>query len=155
MFLSISLFFHPLHITLLSINQAEGSDRMTLFFRIYFDDFQDDYALIHPGYRSVTDFKSSGITNELLEDYFNRRVKIYVNRKLVPASILDVDVDHYEMRLNLSCVTGKEIRSLKISNEALVKIYDDQSNMVYLNISGYENAIKLTTAQSVETIKLK
>jgi len=40
-------------------------------------------------------------------------------------------------------------------NQILTGIYSDQANMVYLNIDGYENAVKLTPGNAEANIKIK
>ena len=39
---------HPVHVTLTSIDQIQGSDSMKVFFRMYYDDFLRDYKLYDP-----------------------------------------------------------------------------------------------------------
>ena len=46
--LPILFAFHPVHVTLTTIEQAQGTDTMKVFFRMYYDDFLRDYKMFDP-----------------------------------------------------------------------------------------------------------
>ncbi|MGD0340633.1 MAG: DUF6702 family protein [Bacteroidales bacterium] len=43
--LSIWLFFHPVHVTLTSIDHGSGTDSLKVLVRMFYDDFLRDYKL--------------------------------------------------------------------------------------------------------------
>lgn len=153
--LNVFLLFHPVHITLTTINQDQGSDTLKVFFRMYYDDFQRDYNLYYPEFKPRGNNDTTGIAPEMLNKYFNDRVRIYVNHKLLPGKLLDVSFDLYEIRMNLIYSSDNKPRNFRISNQILTSIYKDQANMVYLNINNYEDAIKLTVEHFEQAVNLK
>ncbi len=48
--LPLLLVFHPVHVTVTTINQAQGNDSMKVFFRMYYDDFLRDYKSFDPDF---------------------------------------------------------------------------------------------------------
>jgi hypothetical protein len=153
--LNIFLFSHPVHVTLISLNKDPGSETLKMTFRMYYDDFLLDYKMYDP------DFEPGGINDPtkyfsgLIGSYFNERVKIYINGKLIPGKISELSVNDYEILMNLSYLTVRPPKNLRIMNQILTGIYSDQANMVYLNIDGYENAVKLTPGNAEANIKIK
>lgn len=153
--LNIFLFFHPVHVTLTSITQIQDSDTLKVFFRMYYDDFQRDYNLYYPEFRPGRGNDTSAIHKESLNKYFNDRVRVYLNHKLIKGRLTDFSVDGYEIRMNLIYQSDKRPRSFRISNKILTSIYSDQANMIYLKIINYEDAIKLTADHAEAAISIK
>jgi hypothetical protein len=153
--LNIFLFFHPVHVTLTTINQVQDSDTLKVFFRMYYDDFQLDYRLYSPEFIPGKNNDTTDLPREMLNKYFNDRIQIYVNHKLLSGKLSDVSIDNYEIRLNFIYHSDKKTRNFRIRNKILTSIYSDQANMVYLNINKYEAAIKLTVDHFEESISLK
>ncbi len=149
------LFFHPVHVTLITVNQAQESDTLKVFFRMYYDDFLRDYKLYNPDFKPEKNSEPEDFPDELMKKYFDDRVQIYINHKLLSGSMSNVSTDSYEIRLNLIYHSDKKPRNFKIRNQILIGLYSDQANMVYLNINKYENAIKLTGEHFEEDLRLK
>ena len=153
--LNILLSLHPVHVTLTTINQSPGSDTLELFFRMYVDDFKLDYKEYYPDFKPGKDNDTADYPREMLNRYFNDRVRIYVNNKLLNGNITEVAINSYEITINLDYHSYRKPKSIKVSNQVLVSIYSDQANMVYLSINNYEDAVKLTADSVEKTIKLK
>ena len=153
--LNTLLFFHPVHVTLITINQAPESDTLKVFFRMYLDDFLRDYKLYNPDFEPEKNSKTNEIPDDRIKKYFNDRVQIYINHKLLSGSLSNVSIDSYEIRLDFVYHSDKKPRNFKIRNQILISLYSDQSNMVYLNINKFEDAIKLTVDHIEEELKVK
>jgi len=109
------------------------------------------YSEFKPGRGNDT----SVIARERLNKYFNDRVRIYINHKLLTGRLSNFSVDGYEIRLNLFYHSDKKPRNFRISNNILTSIYADQANMIYIKIIKYEDAIKLTAEHTEEVIRMK
>ena len=153
--INILISLHPVHVTLTTINQAQDSDTLQLFFRMYVDDFKLDYNQYYPDLKPGKDNDTADYPREMLNRYFNERVRIYVNNKLLSGNITEVTINSYEITINLDYHSYRKPKSIKVSNQVLVSIYDDQANMVYLSINNYEDALKLTAGNVEKTIRLK
>ncbi len=146
---------HPLHVSLTTINQEKGSDTLKVFFRMYYDDFIKDYKVFDPGFSSVSQNDTIIIPDKDIEKYFNNRVHIYINRKQLEGKLESITNESYEVHLNLAYPSSSRPRNFSISSKILTAIYSDQSNMIYININGYEDAMKLTSDHSGENRNLK
>jgi len=147
---------HPVHVSLTTVSQKADSDTMEIFFRMYYDDFLRDFSLYAPEFKirkSTND--NSAIPREMLNNYFNDRVRVYINHKLLSGQLTDFSVDSYEIHMKIVYHSVGKPRVFKIRNQILTGIYKDQANMVYLKINRYENALRLTVDEDEKSISLK
>jgi hypothetical protein len=149
--LHILLISHPVHVTLTTIDQAKGSDSMKVFFRMYYDDFLLDYKLFDPDINLEKLSVNQSFPADLANKYFNDRIHIYLNNKLLTGNILTVTILDNEIFLNLIYQSDKDPKKIRIRNQVLTGLYSDQTNMVFLNINKNEEAMRLTPEHDKET----
>ncbi len=80
----------------------------------------------------------------MINKYFNNRVKIYVNNKLLAGKLFTASNDSYEIFLNLLYKSEKNPRKFMIKNQVLTGLYSDQTNMIFISIIKNEAAMRLT-----------
>ena len=153
--LNTLLFLHPLHVTLTSVNQAQGSDTLKVFFRMYYDDLLNDYKLYDPGYNFEMVSGKKTISEDRINSYFNDKVHIYINHKLLTGKISDISNNYYEICFDLIYISDRNPGKFKIKNQVMTKLYSDQTNMVFININKYEDTMKLTSKHYKETRNLE
>jgi hypothetical protein len=152
----ILLIFHPVHVTLTSIDQVQGTDSLKVFFRMYYDDFLLDYKLYDPQFDLEKISGDQSIPADLINKYFNDKVLIYVNRKLLKGELLTVNIlDDYEICLNLLYRSVLNPGKIRVRNQVLTGLYSDQENMVFFSINKYKDAMRLTAEHNKETRRLK
>jgi len=150
----ILMMFHPVHVTLTTIDQAPGSDTLRVTFRMYYDDFKRDYRMFDDEIQEIPDEKSIPFTS--INEYFNNRVKIYINNRLLKGRLMDVEIpDNYEIILSLLYLSDREPEKFRIRNKILTRIYSDQKNMIFISINKYEAAMRLTPERRKESCRLR
>lgn len=153
--LSICLALHPVHVTLTSIDQAPGTDSLKVFFRMYYDDFLRDYKL----YDTVTDMEKlphdKAFPAGLMNNYFNDKVNIYINNKLLIGKLLSMELADNEISLNLLYRSSMKPKTIKVRNLVSTDLYSDQANMTIIRINEFEEGIKLTVENTEHTLSLK
>ncbi len=150
--LPLLLVFHPVHVTVTTINQSQDTDSMKVFFRMYYDDFVRDYKLFNPDFRVETISGNKSIPDEMINKYFNDRVRIYVNHKLLTGKLLVASNDTYEIFMNLLYRSEKNPKKFKIKNQVSTRLYSDQENMIYISINKHEEAMRLTPEHNKESL---
>ncbi len=149
--LPIFLIFHPVHVTLISIDQAQGNDSMKVFFRMYYDDFLRDYKLYDPECNIEKISVNQSFPADLINKYFNDKIHISVNNKLLTGKVLNLRIQDNEIFLNLHFRSVKDPKKIKIRNDVLTGLYSDQTNMVFFSINKNEGAMRLTSEHDRET----
>ena len=149
--LPILLIFHPVHVTLTTIDQVQGTDSMKVFFRMYYDDFLRDYELFDPYADLDKESLNQSFPSDLINKYFNDKVHIYINNKLLTGKVLTVNIQDYEIFLKLLYRSDKDPKKIKIRNQVLTGLYSDQTNMIFININKNEEAMRLTPEHDKES----
>jgi hypothetical protein len=154
--LSICMLFHPVHVTLTSIDHISGIDSLKVFVRMYYDDFLRDYRLFDTAGVSLNKF-SGGKTfpADLMNNYLNEKVNISVNNKLLKGKLLNLVMADNEISINLLYKTVKKLKSISVTNMIMTGLYSDQANMTMIKIDDFEDGVKLTPEKSTESFNLK
>ena len=147
--------FHPAHVTLTSLDQGKGTDSLKVFFRMYYDDFLRDYRLYDPKCNLEEISGDQSFPPDLLNNYFNDKVHIYVNNKLLTGKLLNVSILYNEICMNLLFRSDKNPKNIKIRNKVLIRLYSDQTNMIFIKINKFEEAMRFTPKHYKETYRLK
>jgi hypothetical protein len=149
--LPILLIFHPVHVTLTTIDQVEDADSMKVFFRMYYDDFLRDYKLYDPARNLENLSVNQSFPADLANKYFNNKIHIYINNKLLKGNVLSLTILDNEIFLNLVYRSEKHPKKIKIRNQVLKGLYSDQTNMVFIKINKNEEAMRLTQEHDKES----
>jgi hypothetical protein len=149
--LPILLIFHPVHVTLTTIDQAQDTDSMKVFFRMYYDDFLLDYKMYDPDHNIANISVNQPFPADLANKYFNNKIQIYINNKLLSGNVLTVTILDNEIFINLLYRSDKDPKKIKIRNRVLTGLYSDQTNMIFININKNEEAMRLTPEHDKET----
>jgi hypothetical protein len=88
---------------------------------------------------------------DLANKYFNKKINIYINNKLLNGKILTVTIQDNEIFLNLLYRSDKDPKKIKIRNQVLTGLYSDQTNMIFIKIKQNEEAMRLTPEHDKET----
>jgi ribosomal protein S24E len=142
--LPILLNFHPVHVTLTTITQAQDSDSLKVFFRMYYDDFLRDYKLYDPSCNLEILSAAQSFPADLISKYFNDKVQIHLNNKLLTGKVLNLSIQDNEIFMNLLYPSDKNPQRIKIRNQVLIGLYSDQTNMIFIKINKNEEAMRLT-----------
>ena len=154
-FLNILLALHPIHVSLTSIDQVQGTDTLKVFFRMYYDDFLNDYKQYDPNFNFEKISGDRTVPEDLINKYFNDKVRISINNKILTGKLLTVSNDNIEICLKLLYNSDRNPKKFKIRNQVLIRLYNDQTNMIFININKYEDAMRLTPKHDEESRVLK
>jgi hypothetical protein len=138
-------------VTLTTLDQVQGTDTMKVFFRMYYDDFLTDYS----SYDVKSDLRkiphTESFPSEMAGRYFNDKVQISINNKLIPGQIVALSIQENEIFLNLVYKSFKTPKKIRIRNRILTDLYNDQINMIFLKILKNETAFRLTPDNDKDT----
>jgi hypothetical protein len=153
--ISLWLIMHPGHVTMTSIDYVQGTDSLKVSCRIDFDDFLKDLQTIDDDRNLYRLFNKQPFPSDLINQYFNSKVFIYVNDKLLIGKLLNANLSDNDINLNLIYRSGKKPKSITVKNIILTGWYTDQTNLMIVRINNFEKGIKLTPGHSEETLIIK
>ena len=83
LFFSIWFLFHPVHVTLTSIDYMPATDVFNVFVRFYFDDFLRDYKSIDENFQNKDFSDTNSSYKDVTEKYIGEKIIIKVNEKQI------------------------------------------------------------------------
>jgi hypothetical protein len=154
--LSIGLLFHPVHVSLTSIDHIPGTDSLKVFVKMFYDDFLLDYKLFDSENESVKKMTASQqFPAELMNKYLDEKVNISVNNKQLRGKLLNLTLKDNEISMNLVYKSDKKPKTISVKNMIMTGLYNDQANMTLIRVDDFEEGVKLTPEQTEQTFNLK
>jgi hypothetical protein len=153
--ISFWLIMHPGHETMTSIDYVQGTDSLKVSCMMDFDDFLKDLQTIDDDRNLIRIFSRQPFPSDLINQYFNSKVFIYINRKLLIGKLLTVTHTDKEIILNLFYKSDKKPKIITVRNMILTGWYSDQTNLTIIRINNFEKGIKLTPGHNEETFILR
>jgi len=152
---SIWVAFHPVHVTLTSIDFISGTDSLKVFVRMYYDDFLLDYSMSGLPVTEMNYADNITFPADLLNKYLDEKVIIIINNKHLKGKLLNQTLENNEISMNLFYMTEKKPRIITVRNLIMTRLYSDQANMTIVRINDLEEGIMLTPAQTEQTYSLR
>ena len=155
--LSICFLFHPVHVTLTSIDHIPDTDSLKVFVRMYYDDFLLDYKLFDKDATADDFIENQTFPTQLMNKYLDEKVIIYVNNKELKGKLLNLilALPENEISMDLVYKSDKKPITITIRNEIMTGLYNDQANMTIIRINDFEEGVKLTPEKTEQTFSLK
>jgi hypothetical protein len=144
--LAISVLFHPVHVSLTSIDYVPDTDSVKVFVRMYYDDFLLDYKMFdkNADLKYLSDSKS--FPAEMMGKYLSEKVIILADNKQLEGKLLNLVLvaRDNEISANLYFRTVVRPESIAVRNGIMTGLYDDQANMTIIRAGSFEEGVKLT-----------
>jgi ribosomal protein S24E len=153
--ISILLVFHPVHVTLTSIDHVHGTDSLKVFVRMYYDDFLLDYSLSGLSGTGEESQSTETFPEDLMNNYINEKVNIIINNKHLKGKLLNLSLENNEISMDLLYTTDKNPRTITVRNLIMTGLYSDQANMTIIRINDFEEGVMLTPVKTEQTFSLK
>ena len=155
LFFSIWFLFHPVHVTMTSIDYVRDKDSFKVFVRMYYDDFILDYR---NSINDDQDFDPSGKIDTaiiLVSKYLNNKVQIFADDKKLEGRLINIKSADGELTMNFLINNNRRARVFKVKNQILTGLYKDQANLLIFKYDDVEEGVKLTSDMTEKTFKIK
>jgi hypothetical protein len=153
--LPILMFFNSMHVTMTGIDYIPGTDSLKVFVWLDYDLFLRDYQ------QTIDDDLDLHVLHsykpfpaDLLNNYINSKVFIYINKKLLNGKLLNTESADGFIRLNVLYRTDKKLKSITVRNKILTGLFSDVENLTIIKINNFEKEIKFTPDHNEETFIL-
>jgi hypothetical protein len=143
------------HVSIGSISYVPGTDSLKVFCQINFKDFLNDLQTIDDDRNLRTLFSRQPFPSDLINQYFNTKVFIYINKKLLTGKLLKADRTGNEINMYLLYRVDKKPRTITVRNLILTHWYIDQTNLMIIKINDFEKGIRFTPEKNEVTFNVK
>jgi len=155
LFYSLWFAFHPVHVTITSLDYIPENVSFKIFVRMYFDDFKVDCRLNGDTIPEVAISGGNQASLIIVQKYLNEKLLLKVNDKQVFIKLNDLNVIDNEISMYLEGKSLKHPEKIILKNTLLTDLYSDQSNMVILRVNEFEEGVKLTSDLTEQTFIIK
>jgi len=150
LFLTLAMFLHPVHVSLTGIDYNSANCTYTIFVKVYSDDLESDMRL-NPGCVSGP-FSSP---DEQYSNYLCDRVEIREDGKKLGYKLTGTESDGLEHRFTLEAKGNKRVKTVAVVNRIMIRLYDDQANMVLFRFDDTEEGYKFTSSDTLRNYSVK
>jgi hypothetical protein len=155
LFLSVFFLFHPVHVTLTSLDYAPETGIFRVFMKMYYDDFIRDYKLSRTGQENVEFSYNDSSSFNVMQKYLSEKVIVEVNDKPIAGKLKKMVLADNELSLNLEYGKVKKPKMVKVTNLIMTTLYSDQANMLIVRVNDFEEGVKLTPELAEKTFVIK
>jgi hypothetical protein len=153
--LTTVLFFHPVHVTLTSLDFNSGKGVFKVFVKMYYDDFLRDCKLGGIREENIDFSHNDSASFSVMEKYMSENIKVEVNDRQLEGKLLNVEVGDNEVSINLEYGKVKKPRTVSVTNLIMTKLYSDQANMLIVRVNDFEEGVRLTSGSTEKTFMIK
>lgn len=135
---------HKYHVSVTQINYVKEEASVQIISRIFTDDFE--YALRKRYNDSITleGKNEPESTDNFVKQYLNDKIKIEINNSPVKFNFIGKAYDADIMRCYLEIENVKTLHSIKITNQFLFDVFEEQQNIVKLDINSTQKSYLFT-----------
>lgn len=139
-----SLLFHPVHVSLGSLDYDEEKASFSLFLKLFSDDLENDCRLMKNDATLQLYDEDFMPSREIIEEYLDSRLLIEADGKRLTAILGEMAGDAEEVRINVKYEYAGDSRKFRIVNKIMTDLFDDQANLLIFRIDNYEEGFKFT-----------
>jgi hypothetical protein len=155
LFFTLWFLFHPVHVTITSIDYVQEECYFKVFIRMYFDDFLLDSKLKEFEIDNKNNFVDNETSLQQMQNYLGEKVMITANEKHLTGILEEMQLADNEISMNLKYAYAIMPETITIRNLLLTNLYSDQVNMIIVRIKDFEEGVKLTSDLTEQTFEIK
>lgn len=144
--LLMSFSGHKFYTSICKIDYNVPKKRLEITTRIFIDDIN---LAISEKYNRKSNIVSDNETTEdidFLKKYISEKLTVTVNGKPVPIRFLSKEIEDNVLICYLSCTEISKIKTFEVQNSILTEIFEEQQNIVQLNINNKKQTLLLSTS---------
>ena len=137
--------FHPLHVSVCEIEYDKESKALEIIQRIFVDDLEREIRLDLKQPELDITLPDNGLTlDQMAEAYLKKRLKFEVNGKTSDYNYLGHEIEGDAVLCYIEIEKVKKLKSIKVYSGILSDVFDDQVNIVHVEVDNRIRSMKLT-----------
>lgn len=146
---------HKFYVSIYQVDFVPEKKRVEITARIFMDDLN---LALEKEFKTKTHIGEKTETIQdvvFLQKYLNKHLQVSVDGKEKTLMYLSKETDNNVVIIYLKAEDIKKFKSIKIHNNALLDLYDDQQNIIQTNFYNNKKNYIFTGDYFVENIKIK
>ncbi len=144
---------HKYYISFTKIEYSEKTSSLQIIVRVFTDDLQNGLDTQFSISSELDTDRELDNTDSFIERYLEDKFLIHVNKKNVPLVYLGKKYDKDETKLYIEIEQIAEIETIQVMNKMLMELFEEQQNIIKLNIKGKKKSFILTEKDDKDLLK--
>tara|TARA_B100000902_G_scaffold81717_2_gene86316 strand:- start:6914 stop:7381 length:468 start_codon:yes stop_codon:yes gene_type:complete len=129
---SLFFFIHPVYIS--STNIIISDEILEIKIKLFRDDLEDGLRDFHGFSISIDSSNKIEKNKSLINQYINDKLTLEINNEKINFFIIDYSLINDVLEVYFTKNFTKKSKDIRITNQLLIEIYSEQSNIMFLNI---------------------
>lgn len=148
----ILTWFHPLHVSVTEIEMDHKDKRLEIMMRVFMDDLETtlrqqyqipDLDVLNPKGKTL---------DQMMDEYLKLHFKIALDNKAQSIKYLGHEQEGDAFIFYIEVDKVKKWKTIRIQNDIIMEIYDDQSNLVHVTSNEIVRSLRLTTKKPIDQL---
>ena len=129
---SLFFFIHPVYIS--STNIIISDEILEIKIKLFRDDLEVGLRDFHGFSISIDSSNKIEKNKSLINQYINDKLTLEINNEKINFFIIDYSLINDVLEVYFTKNFTKKTKDIRITNQLLIEIYSEQSNIMFLNI---------------------
>jgi hypothetical protein len=139
-FLILLFSAHPIHVSITEITLDEKERELEIIARIFVDDLETSIRKAN----DQPELKLLGSsTDQLVWKYLESRFRISLDGRMQKVKYLGHEIEGDAILCYIQVSNVKKWKEIEVMNSMITELYDDQSNLVHVTVSGKVKSLRL------------
>ena len=153
LFLNFLLLIHPIYIS--STNVVINDDKLEIKVKLFRDDLEDGLRDFHGFSISIDSPNKIEKKKNLIDQYINDKLTLIINNEKINFFIKDYSLINDVLEVYFIQNFTKKTKDIKITNQLLIEVYSEQSNIMFLDIFGKKYYDNFTASKTEKALLIK
>ena len=136
---------HPLHVSICEIEYDPSSKSLEIIQRIFLDDLESEIRLdLGLPELDITVPDNGSTLDDMAEAYLFKRLKFEINGKEASYNYLGHEIEGEAILCYIEIEKVKKLKSIKVHSDILLDFFDDQINIIHVEVEDRIRSMKLT-----------
>lgn len=122
---------HKFYVSITKIEYVQEKASLQIISKIFIDDIEDVLQQRYDPNVSLATPKETKKEFEFIKKYLSQKIQIKVNGKPVEFTFIGKEYDTDIMKVYLEIENISSLKSLEISNEILMELFEEQQNIIH------------------------
>lgn len=151
--LTLCSFMHPIHVSVCDIEFDQERKAIEIVQRVFLDDIENAIRKRETApHLDITQPDNGKTTDEMIQSYLVSHFKIKINDTPRAYHYLGHEIEGDALYVYMEIEKVKELKSITVFSDILTEVFDDQVNLVHIEVEDDISSMKLTPKHTIDTI---
>ena len=134
---------HKFYASITKMEYVKEKQSLQIISKIFVDDLEDVLQERYDESLSLNTPKETDREESFMQEYLNKKFEIVINGEKVTYSYIGREYDIDIVKIYLEVTGVSEIKSLEVTNEILMEMFEDQQNIIHFKSGDMRRSLVL------------